>query len=73
MALSSARVQVIEEPIPFGGVPLAPSDATGRSEAELARAMARRLRSAAPASDAAPLTVQLAALAALIRRGSATR
>jgi hypothetical protein len=85
MAWTSARVWVIEEPTPFGDVPLAPSAATGRSEAELAHAMAERLLAAAPGSDAealrvlrgafphAPLTVRLAALAALMRRGPARR
>jgi len=83
MTLSSARVQVIEEPAPFGDVPLAPSEATGRSEAELASAMAHLLLAATRASDArnalpgslayAPLGLRLAALAALMRRGSGPR
>jgi hypothetical protein len=80
MLWTSTRVKVIEEPAPFGDVPLAPAAATGRSEAELARAMADELLAAAPQSDAealkvlrgafpqSPLTVRLAALAALMRR-----
>jgi hypothetical protein len=78
MASASARVKIIEEPAPFGDVPLAPSDATGRSEAELARAMAERLLAAGAHSEVlgvlrgafphAPLTSRLAALTALMRR-----
>jgi hypothetical protein len=78
MASASAQVQIIEEPAPFGDVPLAPSDATGRSEAELARAMAERLLAAGPHSEVlgvlrgafphAPLSARLAALTALMRR-----
>jgi hypothetical protein len=85
MAFASAQVRVVEEPVPFGDVSLAPSQATGRSEAELARAMAQRLLAARPASGAkalnapagslpyAPLAVRLAALAALMRRGAGPR
>ena len=40
MTVAPVRVQVIEEAMPFGDVPLAPAAATGRSEAELARAIA---------------------------------
>ena len=47
MAVAPVRVQVIEEAMPFGDVALAPSAATGRSETELARAIAG-LREAAP-------------------------
>jgi hypothetical protein len=47
MAVAPVRVQVIEEAMPFGDVPLAPAAATGRSEAELARAIAG-LRESAP-------------------------
>ena len=80
MRWTSSRVQIVDEPAPFGDVSLAPSGATGRSEAELARAMAERLLAATPESDAdalkvlrtafpqTPLTVRLAALAALMRR-----
>jgi hypothetical protein len=79
MQWTSPRVRVIDEPVPFGDVPLAPPAATGRSEAELARAMADRLL-AAHQSDAealkilrdafphAGLTVRFAALAGLMRR-----
>jgi hypothetical protein len=40
MAVAPVRVRVIEEVAPFGDVALAPAHATGRSEAELARAIA---------------------------------
>ena len=40
MSVAPVRVQVIEEALPFGDVPLAPSAATGRSETDLARAIA---------------------------------
>jgi hypothetical protein len=60
MAVAPVRVQVIEEAMPFGDVALAPSAATGRSEAELARAIAG-LRETAPT---------LAGLATLMRRTS---
>jgi hypothetical protein len=81
----TAKVKILDEPPPFGDVALAPSEATGRSEAELARAMAERLLAAAPGSDAealkvlrrafpqSPLTARLAALAALMRRAPAWR
>ena len=73
MAVAPVRVQVIEEAMPFGDVPLAPSAATGRSEAELARAIAEGLRaSARPSSqsDALALTARLAGVGALMRRAS---
>jgi len=82
MLWTSSHVKVIDEPVPFGDVALAPAAATGRSEAELARAMADRLL-AAPQSDSealtvlrnafphAPLTARLAGLAALMRRKAA--
>jgi len=60
MAVAPVRVQVIEEAMPFGDVALAPSVATGRSEAELARAIAG-LHETAPA---------LPGIAALMRRTS---
>ena len=84
MQWMASRVRVIDEPVPFGDVPLAPPAATGRSEAELARAMAARLL-AAPQSDTealkilrdafphAGLTVRLAALAGLMRRAPTGR
>ena len=58
MAVAPVRVQVIEEAMPFGDVALAPSAATGRSEAELARAIA----------GLAEATPTVAGLAALVRR-----
>jgi hypothetical protein len=79
MLWTSPHVKVIDEPVPFGDVALAPAAATGCSEAELARAMADRLL-AAPQSDIealtvlrnafphSPLTVRLVGLAALMRR-----
>ncbi len=66
--------------IPFGDVPLAPYALTKRTEAELARAMAEHLLTAEPETGAdtlrglrhslpgSPLTVRVAALAALMRR-----
>jgi hypothetical protein len=66
MAVASARVQVIEEPMPLGDVPLAPSAATGRSEAELARALAEQ-PAATPPRDGS-LAGSLGAVAALMRR-----
>ncbi|HXW23818.1 MAG TPA: hypothetical protein VEK73_03650 [Xanthobacteraceae bacterium] len=65
MAVAPARVQVIEEVMPFGDVALPPSAATGRSETELARAIAG-LREAAPSHAAA----RLAGVGALMRRSS---
>ena len=70
----------IMDPAPFGDVTLAPSIVTGRSEAELARAMADALLDAQPESGAealrhlrlvfpqSPLTVRIAALDAMMRR-----
>jgi len=60
MSVAPVRVQVIEEAVPFGDVALAPSAATGRSEGELARAIAG-LREPAPT---------VAGLSALMRRTS---
>ena len=60
MAVAPVRVQVIEEAMPFGDVALAPCEATGRSEAELARAIAGL-------AEATPTT---AGIAALMRRSS---
>ncbi|MES1155013.1 MAG: hypothetical protein ABUL48_01155 [Pseudorhodoplanes sp.] len=68
------------EPNPYGDVTLVPAMASGRSEAEAARAMAQALIKAAPASSAdalkhlrslfphSPLSLRVAALAAAIRR-----
>jgi hypothetical protein len=70
----------LTEAAPFGDVPLAPYALTKRTEAELARAMAEHLLAAQPASGSdalqalrhsfpgSPLTVRVAALAALMRR-----
>jgi hypothetical protein len=66
MAVAPVRVQVIEEVTPFGEVPLAPAAATGRTEAELARAIVEQPH----ASDASSLTGRLASVAALMRRSS---
>jgi hypothetical protein len=60
MSVAPVRVQVIAEEMPFGDVALAPSAATGRSEAELARAIAG-LAQSAPG---------LAGIAGLMRRNS---
>jgi hypothetical protein len=60
MAVAPVRVQVIEEVSPFGDVPLAPASATGRSEAELARAIAGLAEPSTP----------LAGISALMRRTS---
>jgi len=66
MAVAPARVQVIEEPLPLGDVPLAPPAATGRSEAELARAIAQGPLASAPHSTSG-LTAPLASVTALMR------
>jgi hypothetical protein len=68
MAVAPVRVRVIEEVVPFGDMPLAPSAITGRSEAELAGAITGLLESAAHASDAPPPL--LAGVGALMRRAS---
>jgi hypothetical protein len=65
---------------PFGDVTLAPMMMTGRSETELARAMAEHLQASRPGSGAealralrsafpdSPLTARVTALAGLMRR-----
>jgi hypothetical protein len=70
----------ITDPSPYGDVTIAPAAMTGRSEAQLARAMAEALLEAAPQTGAdalrqlretfpsSPLTVRVAALAAMVRR-----
>jgi hypothetical protein len=81
MGVSSiAAVSLGSEPLPMGDMPLAPFALTKRTEAELARAMAEHLLAAHPESEAgalralrqsfpgSPLTVRVAALAALMRR-----
>jgi hypothetical protein len=81
MTLSLSRSTIrVTDPIPLGDVVLAPPEATGRSQADLARSMAEQLLSQGSESDAealsvlrqafphAPLTARVAALAALMRR-----
>ena len=72
------NISVKSEPI--GDMTLAPIMMTGRTEAELARAMAEHLQAARPGSGAealralrntfpnSPLTLRVTALAALMRR-----
>ena len=67
-------------PEPLGDMTLAPFMMTGRTEAELAQAMAEHLRAARPGSGAealralrlafpnSPLTLRVTALAGLMRR-----
>lgn len=73
-------VNAVQTPEPLGDVTLAPAMMTGRTEAELARAMADHLSAARPGSGAealqalrnafpsSPLTLRVTALAALMRR-----
>jgi hypothetical protein len=81
MAAFAARQTLrIADADPFGDVTIAPAGFSGRSEMQLARDMAQELMASAPQSDAAalrylresfpdsPLTVRVAALAALMRR-----
>jgi hypothetical protein len=79
MQLALTPAQTVS-PEPLGDMTLAPLMMTGRSEAELARAMAEHLRAARPGSGAealrtlrsafphSPLTLRVTALAALMRR-----
>ncbi len=79
-AFASPRTLRITEPDPFGDVTLAPASMTGRSEVQLARALAQALVERQPAAAArglqqlqalfpqAPLTLRMAALHALMRR-----
>ena len=71
MGIGSVRVNVIEEPMPFGEMPLAPAAATGRSEAELARAIAEGPFESAlePGDRVPPLTARLG-VGALMRHSS---
>ena len=69
MPTTTPRIKFVDEPTPMGDVPLAPAAATGRSEAELARAMAERLYAAAPRARTEPTFMQ--ALATLLRRAAA--
>jgi hypothetical protein len=80
MRAAAAQPLRIHEPVPLGDMTLAPRELTGMSQAELARSMADYLVAAAPGSDAEalgylrrafpdfPLTVRVAALAAVMRR-----
>jgi hypothetical protein len=70
----------VHDPLPLGDMPLAPPELTGLSQAELARSMAEYLVTSSPDTGSqalnylrrafphAPLTVRVAALAALMRR-----
>jgi hypothetical protein len=69
MVVAPVRVRVIEEVAPFGDVPLAPAAATGRSEAELARAIVEAMAEAPQSAEHAPLLAARLA-GALTRRGS---
>lgn len=76
----ASRAIRITDPDPYGDVTLVPSAITGRSESQLARAMAESIVSsnASSASQAlqhlravfpdSPLTIRVAALNALMRR-----
>jgi hypothetical protein len=80
MPAAAVRSIRVEDPVPFGDVVLAPRELTGVAPAQLAQAMTEHLLASAPASGAealsalrqafphAPLTVRVAALAALMRR-----
>ncbi len=77
---SFARTIRVEDIEPFGDVTIVPSALSGRPDVHLARAMAEELMNSSPESDAdalrhlrqsfpdAPLTVRVAALAAMMRR-----
>lgn len=79
MGIPAARVRV-QESVPFGEVTLLPRAATGRSEIEMARAMAAALGALEPESAAdalkhlrqafpnAPLNVRAAALDDMMER-----
>jgi hypothetical protein len=80
MRAAAAQPLRLQEPAPLGDMPLAPPELTGVSQAELARSMAEYLTASGPGSDAealsflrrafphSPLTVRVAALAAMMRR-----
>jgi hypothetical protein len=80
MRATAAQPLRIQDPMPLGDMPLAPPEHTGVSQAELARSMADYLMVSGPGSDAealgflrrafphSPLTVRVAALAAMMRR-----
>ena len=69
MPTSTPRIKFVDDPSPLGDMPLAPAAATGRSEAELARAMVGRLYAAARRSRAK--ASGRGTLAALLRRAAA--
>ena len=72
MAVAPVRVRVIEEVAPFGDVPLAPAHATGRSEAELARAIAEvPFESAGERGEGVPALTDRLGVGALVRRNLA--
>ncbi len=78
--MRAASFLAVHDAPPLGEVVLAPVALTGRSQAELAHSMAAYLQKAAPGTGAealsllrrtfphSPLTVRVAALAALMRR-----
>lgn len=78
--VARSTVAVVVEPEPYGDVTLVPSGATGRPEAELARAMAAAVVTASPSSGTealemlrrifpnSPLALRVAALDATMRR-----
>ncbi|MCQ3942482.1 MAG: hypothetical protein DPW22_04605 [Alphaproteobacteria bacterium] len=82
MATTPSRnaIAVVVEPQPYGDVTLMPCGATGRAEAELARAMATAITDTGPSSGSealrilrrtfpdSPLAVRVAALDAMMRR-----
>jgi hypothetical protein len=80
MRAAAAQPLRIQDPMPLGDMPLAPPEHTGVSQAELARSMAEYLMASGPGSDAealsylrrafpySPLTVRVAALAAMMWR-----
>jgi len=83
-ALPQRATLRVEDPLPFGDVTLVPEVATGRSELEVARAMAEVVRTADATSDAellrrlrttfpySPLPLRVAALAVLMKRARAS-
>ena len=71
MGVGAVRVKVIEEPLPFGDMPLAPAGATGRSEAELAQAIVEiPLEDAPRPADHAPALTSRLGMGGLMRRSS---
>ena len=70
MGVEAVRVKVIEEPMPFGDVSLAPAGATGRSEAELAQAIADVIDPAPQLGERVPRLTARLRVGALMRRSS---